>query len=55
MPLYEFFCRDCKKPFSKYLSVAEYEKGKTACPKCDRRNVEQRLSSGYAITSKKSA
>ena len=55
MPQYEFVCKDCRKPFSKFLSIAEYEKGKIACPKCGGRKVEQRLSAFYAITSKKSA
>jgi putative FmdB family regulatory protein len=55
MPQYEFFCKDCKKPFSKSLSIAEYEKGKIVCPKCGGKNVEQRLSTFYAVTSKKSA
>ncbi len=55
MPQYEFLCKDCKKPFSKFLTFAAYEKEKIACPKCGSRNVEQRLSTFYAVTSKKSA
>ena len=55
MPQYEFFCTACKKIFSKLFSIAEYEKGKIVCPKCGSRKVEQRLSSFYAVTSKKSA
>jgi putative FmdB family regulatory protein len=55
MPQYEFLCKDCKKPFSKFLTIAAYEKEKIACPKCGSRNVEQQLSPFYAVTSKKSA
>ena len=54
MPQYEFFCKACKKVFSKILTLAEYEKGKFKCPNCHGDEVEQRLSSFFAVTSKKS-
>ena len=54
MPQYEFFCKTCKKAFSKILTLAEYEKDKFNCPKCHGNKVEQRLSSVYAVTSNKS-
>ena len=37
------------------ITLSEYEKGTPPCPHCGGRNVEQTLSSGYAVTSKKSA
>jgi putative FmdB family regulatory protein len=55
MPQYEFFCRDCKKPFLKTLTIVRHEKEKVACPYCSSKNVEQRWSAFSAITSKKSA
>ena len=55
MPTYEFFCHACSKPFSKMLTLKEYEEGTVACPRCGSDDVEQRLSSGYAVTYKKSA
>ncbi|HEX9120246.1 MAG TPA: FmdB family zinc ribbon protein [Terriglobales bacterium] len=55
MPQYEFFCHACSKPFSKALTLKEYEEGGVACPDCGSDDVEQRLSSFYAVTSKKSA
>jgi putative FmdB family regulatory protein len=55
MPHYEFLCKDCKKPFSTFLTLSAYEKGKTVCPKCGSRNVEQQFSTFFAVTSKKSA
>jgi putative FmdB family regulatory protein len=51
MPQYDFVCQDCKKPFSKILTVAEYEKGRIVCPKCGSRKVEQQASPFYAVTS----
>ncbi len=54
MPQYEFFCKECRKTFSKILTFAEYDKGNVQCPHCKSKKVEQRLSSFYAVTSKKS-
>ena len=55
MPQYEFFCAACKKTFLTTLTLAEYEKGKIICPKCGSRKIDQRVSTFYAITSRKSA
>ena len=54
MPQYEFFCKACQKPFMKFLTFAEYDKGGVQCPSCGSKDVEQRLSEFYAVTSKKS-
>ena len=48
-------CHACSKPFSKTLTLADYEEGEVACPDRGSIEVEQRLSSGYKVTSKKSA
>ncbi len=55
MPQYEFLCKDCKKPFSKFVTIAAYEKEKIVCPACGSGNVEQQLTTFYAVTSRKSA
>ena len=56
MPHYEFFCLDCKKLFTKILSLADLEEeGKVQCPHCGSARIEQRWSAFSAITSKKSA
>ena len=55
MPEYEFTCATCKKTFSTMLTLAEYEKGKMACPRCGSRKLNQRVTVFYAVTSKKSA
>src|ERR1017187_6340468 len=52
MPHYEFFCLDCKKLFSKILSLIDYEEGGVVCPRCRSKNVEQRWSAFTVITSK---
>jgi putative FmdB family regulatory protein len=54
MPRYEFFCHNCKKLFSKILSLVDYEDGENLCPHRSSKEVEQ-WSAFNAITSKKSA
>ena len=54
MPQYEFLCKDCNKVFTVVLTLAEYDKGNVTCPKCNGKNVEQRLAAFFAVTSKKS-
>jgi len=55
MPRYEFLCLNCKKHFSKTLSLIDYENGEVFCPNCGSMEVEQRWSAFSAITSMKSA
>ncbi len=54
MPQYQFSCNKCKKTFSLIMTLAEYDKGNVACPKCKSKKVEQKLASFFAVTSKKS-
>jgi putative FmdB family regulatory protein len=55
MPRYEFYCPSCKKLFTQALSLSEFEEGKVKCPNCGARKLEQKLSSFYPVTTKKSA
>jgi putative FmdB family regulatory protein len=54
MPIYEFICEKCNKPFIEIMSVKEFEKRKIRCPKCKTKKIRQIINSFYAITSKKS-
>jgi putative FmdB family regulatory protein len=54
MPHYEYVCNKCKKTFSLIMTLAEYDKGNVACPKCKSKKVEQKLSTVFTVTSKKS-
>ncbi len=54
MPQYEYVCNKCNKTFTLIMTLAEYDKGKAACPKCKNKKVEQRVSTVFAVTSKKS-
>jgi putative FmdB family regulatory protein len=55
VPSYLFHCRYCQKPFTKQLSLQEYEESNVVCPLCGSDEVDQQLSPFYAVTSKKSA
>jgi len=55
MPAYEYVCRDCSKDFTVFLALKEYESNpKIKCPHCESDNVERKLTSFFAKTSRKS-
>lgn len=57
MPMYEFYCNDCKKEFNLILSVKEYEeyaKKNFPCATCHGKNVERLITTLHVITPKKS-
>jgi len=54
-PHYEVGCRNCKKHFSKILSLVDYEEEEVLCPRCASKQVEQCWSVCTALTWKKSA
>ncbi len=43
MPIYDYFCLDCKKPFDVFLTYAEYGTRPVACPACGSKNVRRRV------------
>ncbi|PYU92802.1 MAG: zinc ribbon domain-containing protein [Acidobacteria bacterium] len=53
MPTYEYVCKKCRKRFTLLMTVMEYEKRKTRCPKCSSSQIEQVLQT-FVVTSKKS-
>jgi putative FmdB family regulatory protein len=54
MPTYDFFCAECKKNFTRVMSLAELEKGGAICPNCKSKKTEQKPSAFFAVTAKKS-
>lgn len=55
MPRYEFFCNDCKRLFSRMLSLFDGEEGGVLCPHCGSKNIDQCWLAFNAIASKRSA
>jgi putative FmdB family regulatory protein len=54
MPIYEFVCRDCQKPFEIDRPINQFDPKAVECPTCQSKRVERVWSSVFAITSKKS-
>jgi putative FmdB family regulatory protein len=55
MPTYEYLCLACRKTFTQVLTLAEAGRRKVVCPHCRSAKIEQRPSTFYAVTSRKSA
>jgi putative FmdB family regulatory protein len=55
MPHYEFFCRTCKKAFSRMLALVDWAEGEITCPHCGSHEVEQVWSAFSLFTSQKCA
>ncbi len=54
MPTYEFVCTKCLKEFSLTLTIKEREATTPACPTCGATELEPRMTSFFAKTSRKS-
>jgi putative FmdB family regulatory protein len=54
MPTYSFVCHECKKEFTKLMTLADYEKKRVTCPECKSKKVEQKVAGFFAVSAKKS-
>ena len=54
MPVYEFACRDCQKPFEIRRPMSESSSADVKCPHCGSTKVERTWSTVDVVTSKKS-
>lgn len=55
MPVYEYVCKDCKRDFTIFLSIKEFDaKPKIKCSHCQSDNVQKKVTGFYAKTSSKS-
>ncbi|NIS59535.1 MAG: zinc ribbon domain-containing protein [Proteobacteria bacterium] len=54
MPTYDYICKKCKKPFTAVMTIGEYERGKTKCPRCGSNSLKQQITPFIAKTSRKS-
>ena len=43
MPLYDYFCRDCRTRFDVFMSYSEYGSQAVTCSSCGSKNVTRRL------------
>ena len=54
MPVYDYVCLDCHKPFETALTLNEHDQDNPKCPHCGSKHVEQEVAAFFAVTSKKS-
>jgi putative FmdB family regulatory protein len=54
MPVYDYVCLDCHKPFETVLTLNEHDKEIPKCPHCGSKDVEQEAAAFFAVTSRKS-
>jgi putative FmdB family regulatory protein len=54
MPVYDYVCLECHKPFETVLTLNEHDKENPKCPHCGSKNVEQEAAAFFAVTSRKS-
>jgi putative FmdB family regulatory protein len=54
MPVYDYVCLDCHKPFETVLTLNEHDHENPKCPHCGSKNVEQEAAAFFAVTSRKS-
>ncbi|MEJ7812777.1 MAG: zinc ribbon domain-containing protein [Gemmatimonadaceae bacterium] len=54
MPTYDYHCRACGETFSRRERISDHGEAAVACPKCQSREVEQRLNGFYPRTPRKS-
>ncbi len=54
MPTYSYQCEACKNVFSMQMTIAEHDRERIKCPKCDSKRVQQQFGSFGVKTSKKS-
>ena len=43
MPIYEYVCENCGKPFSLFLSYADYDAAVVSCPDCGSGSVRRKI------------
>ena len=53
MPVYDYVCNDCHKPFELVLTLKEHDT-EIKCPSCGSKNVEQEATAFFAVTGRKS-
>lgn len=54
MPLYEYYCANCRRAVTVTLSIGEHDKGVSACPQCYGKDLHPLVSPFFSRTSRKS-
>jgi putative FmdB family regulatory protein len=54
MPVYEYYCENCRRAVAVTLSIGEHNKGVPACPQCNSKDIRPLVSAFFSRTSRKS-
>jgi putative FmdB family regulatory protein len=54
MPVYEYYCENCRRAVAVTLSIGEHDKGVPACPQCNGKDIRPLVSTFFSQTSRKS-
>jgi putative FmdB family regulatory protein len=54
MPLYEFYCEQCRREVTVPMTMSEHDRGGAACPQCGSRELRPLVGSFFSKTSRKS-
>ena len=54
MPVYEYYCDNCRRDVSITLSISEHDKAKVACPQCGNTALRPLVGTFFSQTSRKS-
>jgi putative FmdB family regulatory protein len=54
MPLYEYYCDNCRRAVAGTLSIGEHGKSVPACPHCNGKELHPLVSRFFSQTSRKS-
>ena len=54
MPVYEYYCDNCRRDVSITLSISGHDKAKGACPQCANTALRPLVSTFFSQTARKS-
>ena len=54
MPVYEYYCDNCRSAVAVTLQIGEHDKGVPACPQCNGKDIRPLVSAFFSQTSRKS-
>jgi putative FmdB family regulatory protein len=54
MPVYEYYCENCRRAVAVTLSIVEHDKWVPACPQCSGKDIRALVSAFFSQTSRKS-
>jgi putative FmdB family regulatory protein len=54
MPVYEYYCDNCRRAITVTLTIGEHDKSTVSCPQCSAKDLRPLVSTFFSQTSRKS-